>query len=68
MITPEPREVGRQDVRLSVLVDPQTDIPAGAQVELRLPSTGEVSFTAAAVATAPACDLLGPASPEALPV
>ena len=66
VLTAEPSEVLRRDVKLSLLVEPTPAIPAGAHVELRLPPGGDVSFTAAALATAPACDLLGLAVPEVL--
>jgi len=52
---------------LEVLIQPKTDIPKNAVVELRLPLGGEVSFTAAALAKAPVCEMLGLSIPEIVP-
>jgi len=64
LITPEPKEVSQENAKLSVLVEPKTAIPVGAHVELKLPTSGEVSFTAASITTAPKCDLVGLSTPE----
>ena len=49
---------------LQLLVQPKTDIPKGSIVELILPTSGEVSFTSAAIATAPDCEIIGLSIPD----
>lgn len=66
-LTADPPGVSLENVKLSVLVGPETAIPKGALVELTLPEGGEVSFSGSAVSTPPTCDLLGLSSPQPLP-
>lgn len=66
VLAADPKQVSRKDAKLSLLVEPLTEIPAGAHVVLTLPDTGEVSFTAAAVSGAPRCEMLGLSTPVAL--
>ena len=63
-ISSDPSDVSHLDTTLILVVQPETPIPAGGLVQLKLPSSGEVSFKAEAFTEPPYCELLGLATPE----
>ena len=58
-VSADPAHVQARDAELTLLIEPRTAIPSGGLVELTLPASGEVSFTSAALAAAPTCDMRG---------
>jgi len=64
IIQSEPAGVSQKNTTLKLLVQPKTDIPSGAAIELLLPLTSDVSITSEAITTAPLCEFLGLATPK----
>lgn len=49
------------------MIMPETLMPSGSVVELKLPTSGEVSFSAASFTNSPLCEIQGLSTPEVIP-